>query len=462
MCDLSDNIKSKKVLVIGMGKSGLESAKFLKNKGAELYIQDNKTMEEFDEDTQKTIEDLNGELYLNEMPDNLTEMDMIVVSPGVPADIPLIKEAKEANVKVIGELELAYLFSKGSFVAITGTNGKTTTTTLVWEIFKAAGIDARLVGNIGSPVIASLKGENEKTWYITEVSSFQLETIKEFSPRISAILNITPDHLDRHKTIEAYGKVKGRIKENQGPEDFTIVNFDDKSTLAVASGTKATLASFSKFYDIKFGGLIIDDYIAVLDSDGNRHLVCKVDDLNIPGNHNLENVLAATTIAYFAGIDTKIIGKVLSEFKGVEHRLEDCGTVKGVQYVNDSKGTNTDAAIKAIEAMKKPIILIAGGYDKKANFTSFVKAFGTRVKHLVLIGATAVKIKNAAENQGFKNTVILPNMQEAVKEAARRAEEGDVVLLSPACASWDQYENFEERGKDFKSAVEVLKTAKVR
>lgn len=180
MCDLSDNIKSKKVLVIGMGKSGLESAKFLKNKGAELYIQDNKTMEEFDEDTQKTIEDLNGELYLNEMPDNLTEMDMIVVSPGVPADIPLIKEAKEANVKVIGELELAYLFSKGSFVAITGTNGKTTTTTLVWEIFKAAGIDARLVGNIGSPVIASLKGENEKTWYITEVSSFQLETIKEF------------------------------------------------------------------------------------------------------------------------------------------------------------------------------------------------------------------------------------------------------------------------------------------
>ncbi len=450
------NFEDKKVLVVGLGKSGLASLEVLHSLGAKLAVQDSKEEGSVDDKILSKLNDMDVQKYLGTSPDNMSDFDMLVLSPGVPKTLDFIQDAEHRAIEIIGELELAYRLAKGKFIAITGTNGKTTTTTLVGEIFKKAGRKVSVVGNIGEPAVLAAVNDTEDSWHIAEVSSFQLESVKEFKPVAATILNITPDHMDRHKTMENYGYAKRRIVENQKMSDYFVVNFEDKFVMEMARGTKGTMVPFSKMDVLKFGVFTRDGNIIVRNSDGQTIDICEIDKLKIPGKHNLENALAATALCYFTGIEPDIIGEVLEEFSGVEHRLEAVDTIDGVSFINDSKGTNPDASIKAIEAMSKPIVLIAGGYDKNAEFTKFVSSFGDKVKAVVLMGATATKMKVVIEEKGY-HSIIVKDMESCVREAFRLAEEGDVVLLSPACASWDMYNSFEERGRDFKNCVKELK-----
>ena len=457
MNNYMESLKGKNILVVGFGRSGIAAIDALSNCGAELSLQDSKKEEDILEENKVFLNEKNVTCYFGKAPENMASFDLVVLSPGVPLDVSFVKEAADAGVEIIGELELAYRCGLGKYIAITGTNGKTTTTTLVGEIVKNAGMDTRVVGNIGSPVITEAVKATEDTWFVTEASSFQLETTETFQPVVSAILNLTPDHMDRHKTMENYGKAKAMIAANQTNDQYMVVNFDDKECLKLAKSTNAKVVPFSRLETLKFGSFVKDDKIVVVNEDEKLVEVCGVDELKIPGGHNLENALAAVAISYFAGIGVDVIADTLRTFDGVEHRLEFVKEVNGIRFVNDSKGTNTDAAIKAIEAMSTPIVLIAGGYDKNASFDEFVDSFGDKVKYVVLLGKTAGKIKAAAEKKNFKNTIIVKDMKACVDEAYRLAETGDTVLLSPACASWDMYNSFEERGRDFKNCVEGLK-----
>lgn len=450
------DMQNKKVLIVGMGNSGRAAAQAMVKLGADVSVQDSKDEDSIDPQLLTFLKDRSVKCYLGCEPYDMSIFDMLILSPGVPPELNFIKEARKAGAEIIGEIEIAYRVGNGNYVAITGTNGKTTTTTLVGEIYKAAQKKTYVVGNIGVAVISKAMSAEEDSWLITETSSFQLETIKTFQPEISAILNLTPDHMDRHKNMENYGKAKAEVFKNQTPDQYCIINHDDEECLELAKKCKAKVVPFSRKTTLDFGVYVDGDTIIVKDEDGKITEICRPVELQIPGQHNLENALAACAIAYFGGIDAKIIAKVLREFRGVEHRIETCSTIDDIRFVNDSKGTNPDAAIKAIEAMQKNIILIAGGYDKNASFDEFVKSFDGRVKDLLLIGKTANKIKEAAEKVGFTNSVILKDMEACVREAYRIAEPGDVVLLSPACASWDMYTSFEQRGKHFKSCVQAL------
>ena len=450
-------LKNKRVLVVGFGKSGIAAINVLNDVGAEVSLQDSKKEEDISQKSIDFLKENDIKTYFAKVPEDMSGFDMIVLSPGVPLQIGFINDAIEKGVEVIGELELAYRCGKGKYLAITGTNGKTTTTTLVGEIVKNAGKDTRIVGNIGNPVVIEAVNSNEDTWLVTEASSFQLETIDKFRPQVSAILNLTPDHMDRHKNMENYGKAKANIMVNQTPDQYMVVNFDDKECLKLSRGTKAKVVPFSRIEHLKFGAFVKDEKIVLINEDEKLIEICKISDLKIPGSHNLENALAAVAITYFAGIDIEDIAKTLKEFDGVEHRLEFVKEIDGVRFVNDSKGTNTDASIKALEAMSQPVILIAGGYDKNADFDEFIDSFKDKVKYAVLLGKTAGKIKAAAEKKGFKNTIIVKDMKACVDEAFRLADKGETVLLSPACASWDMYSSFEERGADFKNCVKGLK-----
>ncbi len=452
-----DTLWGKNILVVGFGRSGKAAINALSTGEASLFLQDSKSKEQLTPEEVEFLERRNVKCYLNEIPEDMSIFDMLILSPGIPLDMPFVKKAEQDGAEIIGELELAYRCTDGKFVAITGTNGKTTTTTLVGEIMKNAKRDTRVVGNIGNPVISEAMDSFEDTWLVTEVSSFQLESIKEFRPFVSAILNLTEDHMDRHKTMANYGKAKANIMLNQADGDYAVINFDDKEALALVSGMKTKVVPFSRIEPLKFGAFVQDEKIVLINEEEELLEVCKTGEVGIPGAHNLENALAATAIAYFAGVDVDTVARTLKEFKGVEHRLEPVGEINGISFVNDSKGTNTDAAIKAIEAIKTPIILIAGGYDKNADYSDFIDSFGDKVKQVVLLGATAGKIKATAEKKGYKNTIIVKDMKACVEEAYRCAEKGDTVLLSPACASWDMYKSFEERGRDFKECVESLK-----
>ena len=448
--------KDKKVLVVGMGRSGIAAADALMDQEAEICLQDSKE-DCVSGELMKKYEEYGAKCCFGCIPDDLDTYDAVVISPGVPKELGFVRQAVSSGAELLGELELAYRIGKGNYVAITGTNGKTTTTTLVGEIFRASGRKKEIVGNIGTAVASKAIDATDEEWLITETSSFQLDTIRDFRPKVSAILNLAPDHLDRHKTYENYIAAKARIFENQTKEDFLILNHDDEETMKLAKASNAVVIPFSRVLELEIGAYVKDGKIVIRDLTEKMHEVCEVSELLIPGTHNLENALAAVAVSFFAGIGTDVIAGVLRTFKGVEHRIEDCGMVNGVKYVNDSKGTNPDAAIKAIQAMKENIILIAGGYDKGSDFTEFVNMFRGRVKHVFLIGKTAVKIKDTAEKQGFTETTIVKDMDACVSEAARIAKEGDVVLLSPACASWDMYQSYEKRGEHFKACVEELK-----
>jgi len=427
-----DSYKGKKVLVAGLGKSGTAAKEALISLGAEVFVRD----------------DNRGYFPA---PEN--KYDMLVLSPGVPPDLEYIQRAAAEGSEIIGELELFYRLSKGSIIAVTGTNGKTTTTALIGEIFKNAGKDTYVVGNIGTAATSVFSVTRDESWLITEASSFQLETIKDFRPCISVILNITPDHLDRHKNMRNYIEAKANVFKNQREDDYFVVNYDNDNAYGLTPECKAKIVPFSCVTELPFGVFVKDGVIVCRDENRELTGICEAGRLFIPGGHNLENALAATAAAYFAGIPVHVIAETLSTFKGVPHRLELCGEIRGVSFINDSKATNPDAAIKAITAVEKPIILIAGGYDKKSEFDEFIGSFGDKVKMMVLLGDTAKDIKEAAEKKGFRNCVIVSDMEECVRTAFESAVWGDAVLLSPACASWDMYDSFEERGEQFKNCV---------
>ncbi len=449
-------MKNQNVLVIGLGKSGIAAVQAMLKLGASVSVQDSKTPEEIDPQLLAFLEGRSVTCYFGKNPEDMSCFDMLILSPGVSPELEFIREAQAAGAEIIGELEIAYRIGRGNFVAITGTNGKTTTTTLVGEIFQKAKKRTYVVGNIGVAVISKALTAEEDSWLITETSSFQLETTRYFKPVVSAILNLTPDHMDRHKTMENYGKAKAKIFENQDESQYLVINYDDKGCFALAEGCKAKVVPFSRQEILDFGAFVEGGTLVIKNESGERISLCRADELSIPGSHNLENALAGAAVAYFAGIEPEVIRQALIEFQGVEHRIEYCGQVDGVRFVNDSKGTNPDASIKAVEAINGGIILIAGGYDKGSSFEELIRAFHGKVKHMVLLGKTAPKIKETAEKLGFHNAVIVKDMEECVKEGFRLAEPGDTVLLSPACASWDMYTSFEQRGKHFKNCVERL------
>ena len=444
------NTAGMKVLIVGLGRSGRAAAELLHGMGAGVELYDAKSSE----GGIALAEELQVPVSFGERPERVTGMDMVVMSPGVPVEQSFVKEAAADGAEIIGELELAYRYGHGNYVAITGTNGKTTTTTLVGEIFREAGRDACLAGNIGIPVASQAAEAGEDTWLITECSSFQLETIRDFRPKVSAILNVTPDHLDRHGTMENYAAAKARVYMNQTPDDYFVYNIEDDIVRNLAEQCPARRVPFSRVRELDQGAYVLDGDIVIRDQEG-IHRVCGASELRIPGPHNLENALAAAAMSYFAGISPEDIARTLRSFRGVAHRIEDCGTVNGVRYINDSKGTNPDAAIKAVLSFED-IILIAGGYDKGASYDEFIGAFEGRVKTLILMGVTAPKIRAAAEKAGFTDIIDVTDMKEAVEKAAEIAVAGDTVLLSPACASWGMYPNFEVRGDDFRDCVHAL------
>ncbi|MCT4605362.1 MAG: UDP-N-acetylmuramoyl-L-alanine--D-glutamate ligase [Marinisporobacter sp.] len=448
-------LEDKNVLVVGLGRSGIPTVETLLSLGAKVTVNDMKSKDAL-KDILKDLDVDQIELILGEHPTNLSEFHIMVLSPGVPTDLPFIKKAKKMEILVIGELELAYRLCKGKFIAITGTNGKTTTTALTGEIFKRAQRETYVVGNIGVAAVSKALEASEEAIMITEVSSFQLESTIAFKPKISAILNITPDHLNRHKTMENYIKAKANVFKNQGKEDYVVLNVDNELASNLKQDVKANVIPFSRKIALEKGVYVADGSI-VVKNDEKEERICLVGDLKIPGKHNLENALAAIAISYFAGIDPHVIGDALKNFMGVEHRIEFVDEVKGVRFINDSKGTNPNAAIKAIEAMKTPIVLLAGGMDKGSDFKEFIHAFNEKVKELILIGETAQKIKKTAEENGFYSCTIVENLEKAVKIAAEVSKTGDTVLLSPACASWDMYPSFEVRGNHFKECVKMLR-----
>lgn len=442
----------KKALVCGMARSGIAAAKLLNRLGARVTLQDMKKREEISAD----VLALEGEsivLYTGANPDEIAcAQDLIVLSPGIPCDLPFIAAAEEAGIEVISEVELAYRLTPCPITAITGTNGKTTTTTLTGEIMKTAYSGTAVVGNIGIPYSEEVERLTEKDWVVAEISSFQMEKAKEFHPHISAVLNITPDHLNRHKTMDVYIAMKERVFAKQTAEDFCILNHGDEACRKMADKTAAKVFFFDSSETLAEGIYLDGDAIEVRWGAINETLI-HVDELQILGVHNYENVMAAAAMGICAGIALDTIRAVLKGFAGVAHRIEYVATVDGVDYYNDSKGTNVDASIRAVLAMKKPIVLIGGGYDKGSSFDEWTKLFPGRVKHLVLIGVTAPKVRASAEKFGFTAISDCETFEEAVDLCREKAEDGDCVLLSPACASWGMFDNYEQRGDMFKEQV---------
>lgn len=453
---MRDEVKGKKILVVGMGKSGKAAVQELHKLGAQVVAQDVHTVDAVDPKFAKYLEKEDIPALFGCNPDNMGEYDLAVISPGVSPDLSFLQEARLSGVEVIGELELAYRLSKGTFIAITGTNGKTTTTTLVGKIFEKARRKTAVVGNIGVAVVSKALESTEDEWMVTEASSFQLETVKKFHAKVSAILNLTPDHLNRHKTMEAYGAAKAQVFRNQDENDYLVINYDDKTCFALAEKCKATVVPFSRKEELKMGAFLQDDEMVIRDENGIVRPICSIHDLKIIGAHNVENALAAAAISFFAGVDPESIREAIVEFPGVEHRIEYCGLVDGVKFYNDSKGTNVDAAVIALKALKENIVLIAGGDGKAQDFTELAENLQGRVKALVLLGRDANQIEACARKVGFDAIYNEKDMNACVKKCMELAEEGDKVLLSPACASWDMYDNYEQRGDHFKACVQQL------
>lgn len=451
-------MSSQKVLVAGSGKSGIAAAKLLLQMGGEIVLYDSndkldpeKIKEKFEKDAKLSI--VLGELGRTD----LMGVDLSVISPGIPLNAPFVAVLDEAQVPIWSEIQLAYHVAKGKLAAITGTNGKTTTTALTGEILKAQYEEVFVVGNIGIPYTETALETTENSYTVAEVSSFQLETIMDFHPNVSAILNITPDHLDRHGTMENYIEIKERVAANQTEEDWLVLNYEDSvlREFGEKEDLKPHVFFFSSERELK-DGIYLDGEDIVYSKNGKKEVVVNVHDLQILGKHNYENVMAAVAIALRLDVPMDTIRKAVKAFKAVEHRIEFVLERSGVRYYNDSKGTNPDAAIQAIRAMQGPIVLIAGGYDKNNEYDEWVEEFGSKVKYLVLIGQTRDKIAECARRHGFTEIMYAEDMDEAVRVCAAYANTGDNVLLSPACASWGMFDNYEQRGDIFKQCVRNL------
>ena len=384
--------------------------------------------------------------------EDLTDVSLCVISPGISMDAPFVSVLKEADIPVWSEIQLAYHHAKGKLAAITGTNGKTTTTALTGEIMKAHYDQVFVVGNIGVPYTEEALKTGGDSVTVAEISSFQLETITDFRPDVSAILNITPDHLDRHKTMECYIEVKERITSNQRPQDSCILNFDDPVLREFGAALTPKAVYFSSRQFLEEGYCMEGDRI-IWNHNGEKTEIANIHEIQLLGRHNHENIMAAAAISAQMGVPMDVIRKVVREFKAVEHRIEFVAEKAGVKYFNDSKGTNPDAAIQAIKAMPGPTLLIAGGYDKNSQYDEWIESFDGKVKYMVLLGQTREKIAECAARHGFTNVMYAEDMQEAVKVCASYANRGDHVLLSPACASWGMFKCYEERGEIFKECV---------
>ena len=446
-------IQGKKVLVFGCGISGESAARLLAGQGADVILYDGNA--ELDESGIKTRVPGSVRLVLGDFPEELLGgLSLVVMSPGVPTDLPVVEKMRAKGIPVWGEIELAWNYGKGDVLAITGTNGKTTTTTLLGEIMKNGKESVFVVGNIGTPYTGIASDTTEDSVTVAEISSFQLETVHSFRPKVSAILNITPDHLNRHHTMEAYIAAKERIAENQTSSDVCVLNYEDEVLRKFGESLDAGVLYFSSRRKLNRGVYLDGDRI-ICSMDGEIP-VCRTGELQVLGTHNYENVMAAVAMAYVYGIPMDVIRRTLLAFRGVAHRIEFVAEKNGVAYYNDSKGTNPDAAIRGIRAMNRPTVLIGGGYDKDSSYGEWIRAFDGRVKKLVLIGATREKIAEAARSEGFEDIVMADTFEEAFEKCVECAQPGDAVLLSPACASWGMFKNYEERGDKFRELVEHL------
>lgn len=452
------DFNGKKVLVFGTGKSGIAAAELVQSQTtAELVLFEGNEKASQEEIRKKSAAFENAVLYIGSLPkEAIAALDIAVLSPGVPTDLPVVEQMRNNGVTIIGEIELAYQLSKGRVAAITGTNGKTTTTTLVGEIMDHYFSDVKVVGNIGIPYTSVAASTTDETVTVAEISSFQLETIIDFAPEVSAILNITPDHLNRHHTMENYIRAKEDITKNQCSNQVCVLNYEDPVLREFGENAPLQILYFSSKQKVQKGCYLQGEEIFYTDGTQDEFVV-NVNDLNILGVHNYENVMAATAMSVAMGVPMEKIREVLVQFQAVEHRIEYVTEKRGVKFYNDSKGTNPDAAIKAVQAMNRPTILIGGGYDKQSEYDEWIDSFDGKVKKLVLIGVTAQKIAECAKKHGFHDYVFAKDLEEAVKICYDSAVSGDAVLLSPACASWDMFQSYEQRGKLFKEYVHELK-----
>ena len=450
-------LNGKRALVVGLGKSGVASALFMKSHGARVTVSDTKSGDELRNEIPVLLDHGITVETGGHGDRTFRGQDLIVVSPGVPVDAPPLVQARNLGETVIGEIELAAQFLPGPVVAITGSNGKTTTTTLTGEIMAAAGFPVLVGGNIGTPAISLAERAKPDTVIVLEVSSFQLETIQTFRPKVAVVLNVTPDHLDRHRTFEIYADAKTRIFENQQSSDFAILNADDPTCVAMAKRTRAQVFWFSRQKEVEQGAWVRDGNIVFRDARGepgmSQREILQVSEIPLKGAHNLENVLAAVCASALMGCAPEKIRQAVHNFKAVEHRLEFVATVRGVDYYNDSKATNVDATIKALESFPSNIHLILGGKDKGSNYTVLNDLLRQRVKRVYTIGAAAGKIESQIKGAEVVHAETLEN---AIRKAHAVAQPGDVVLLAPACASFDQFKSYEHRGKVFKEIVRGL------
>ena len=446
-------MKDKRVLVVGLGKSGVASALFLKEHGAQVTVSDTKPQDQLQEEIPLLLDHGIAVETGGHGERTFRGQDLIVVSPGVPVDAKPLAMARALGEPVIGEIELASEFLPGPMVAITGSNGKTTTTTLAGEIVVAGGHRAVVGGNIGTPAVSLIQGATAETVAVLEVSSFQLETIQKFRPKIAVILNITPDHLDRHRTFATYVNAKARIFENQTAQDCTVLNADDPTCVELAQRTKAQVFWFSRKKEVSMGAFVHDGHIAFREGKGQQDVML-VSEIPLKGAHNVENVLAAVCVGMLLNCAPHRIRETVQNFKAVEHRIEYVATIRGVEYYNDSKATNVDATIKALESFPANIHLILGGKDKDSDYTQLNQLLKERVKQVYTIGAAAGKIESHIG--AAVKIVHAETLENAIRQAAKSAQAGDVVLLAPACASFDQFQNYQHRGKVFKETVHAL------
>jgi UDP-N-acetylmuramoylalanine--D-glutamate ligase len=455
-------LKNKRVLVVGLGRSGAASAIFLQEHGAKVIVSDSKSEAQLQKDVPALL-DRGISIETGQHGERtFRDQDLIVVSPGVPSDQPQLQHARSLGIPVIGEVELAFRFLQGKVLAITGSNGKTTTTTLVGEILAKSGKKTLVGGNIGTPVISLTSQSTPDSLVVLEISSFQLESIEQFCPWIAAILNITPDHLDRHHTFEAYVEAKARIfenqraaraGENQHASDFAVLNADDPTCMGLRDKVKSTLLWFSRKQPVENGAFLKGDQI-IFRQNGQEQTVLGRSDMQLKGEHNLENVLAAVAMTMVAGCPPQQVQRAVKEFRAVEHRLEQVATINGVTFYNDSKATNVDATVKALESFPGNIHIILGGKDKGSDYSVLNPLLKERVKRVYLIGAASDKI--ASQVQNATSLLRSGTLERAVRQAFESAQSGDVVLLAPACASFDQFENYEHRGRVFKELVQSL------
>lgn len=442
------------VLVVGLARSGVAAAKLLLKAGANLRLHDRQEPAKLSLEAQKLLA-AGLSLFPDESPDALLDgVDAVVLSPGIPIDAPLMLAAKGRGIQVLGELELGARFVAGPIYAVTGTNGKTTTVSLLGEMLRQAGLVAHVTGNVGYPLTAAVMEARPNDPMVTEVSSFQLESMQLFHPNIAAILNLTPDHLNRHGTMENYAGLKKSISANQAPRDFLVLNMDDPAVRTMGEGAQSQVYWFSRAQGVS-AGTCIEDGQVVFCENGIRKPICRADELSLPGAHNLENALAASCVALLAGVPPAVVRHTLRSFSGVEHRLEFVLEAKGIRYINDSKGTNPDASMWAIRSMSAPFVLLAGGYDKQVSFDDLARCAAEHpfTRGAVLFGQTAGVLANAFSAAGIANVIQTDTLENALAKAITLAEPGHAVLLSPACASFDQFEDYEQRGRRFKQLV---------